>query len=412
MASKTVRKVEMRRDHYRLFSEGRIGSLVLPNRLVRSATWDPSILGPRRMTEEVLAVYRRVAEGGAGLIITGDFSVVPAGFLDGDEPGDTAGVYERVRIEGYGRLVEEIRCAAPRVRIVAQISADYPGVGPTDVPSPWTRERTRPLTTEQVRAIAGCLVEAIAGLQAEGFDGVQLHAAHGGMLSCFLSPYSNRRRDEYGGSARNRARIIAESVTGARQRVGDFPILIKMNGTDYVEGGIDLDNLPELAGEIERAGVDAVEVSGGMWDCLVRSEEELGFRPVPAPESHTRIRSLEKQSYFLPYAERLALGIPAILVGGNRDVERMEAIVQEGRVDFVSLCRPLICEPDLPNRWREGRGGSGAACISCNSCLYDMYTSLDRGEPGAVTCLLKEDRGRIGEAQRWLSTFVEDNVVA
>jgi 2,4-dienoyl-CoA reductase-like NADH-dependent reductase (Old Yellow Enzyme family) len=263
-----------------------------------------------------------------------------------------------------------------------------------------------------VRAIAGCFVEAIAGLKAEGFDGVQFHAAHGGLLSCFLSPYSNRRRDAYGGSARNRARIIAESVAGARQRVGDFPILIKMNGTDYVEGGIDLDNLPELAGEIERAGVDAVEISGGMWDCLVRSEEELGFRPVPAPESHTHIRSPEKQSYFLPYAERLALGIPVILVGGNRDAERLEAIVQGGKVDFVSLCRPLICEPDLPNRWRAGRGDSAAACISCNSCLYDMYTGLDQGQPGVVTCLLNGDRGRIGQAQRWLSTFVADNVVA
>ena len=402
----------MRRDDYKLFSEGRIGPLLLPNRLVRSATWDPSILGPRRMTEEVLAVYRGVAEGGAGLIITGDFSVVPPGFLDGGQAGDPAGAYEGVRIEGYGRLAEAVRRAAPRARIVAQISADYPGVGPSDVPSPWTREHTRPLTAEQVRALAGCFVEAIAGLQAERFDGVQFHAAHGGLLSRFLSPYSNRRRDAYGGSARHRARIIAESVAGARQRVGDFPILVKMNGTDYVEGGIDLDNLPELAGEIERAGVDAVEISGGTWDCLVRSEEALGFRPVPAPESHTRIRSPEKQSYFLPYAERLALGIPIILVGGNRDVERLEAIVQGGQVDFVSLCRPLICEPDLPNRWRAGRGASAAACISCNSCLYDMYTSLERGEPGVVTCLLNGDRGRIGEAQRWLSTFVADNVVA
>jgi 2,4-dienoyl-CoA reductase-like NADH-dependent reductase (Old Yellow Enzyme family) len=402
----------MRRDDYKLFSEGRVGSMMLPNRLVRSATWDPSILGPRRMTDEVLAVYRQVAEGGAGLIITGDFSVVPAGFLDGDQAGDPADAYSRVRIEGYGRLVEEVRRAAPRARIVAQISADYPGVGPSDVPSPWTWEHTRPLTAEQVRTIVGCFVEAIAGLQAEGFDGVQFHAAHGGMLSRFLSPYANRRLDEYGGSARDRVRIIAESVAGARQRVGDFPILIKINGTDYVEGGIDLDNLPELASEIERAGVDAVEVSGGMWDCLVQSEEELGFRPVPAPESHTRIRKPEKQSYFLSYAERLALGIPVILVGGNRDVERLEAIVQGGKVDFVSLCRPLICEPDLPNRWRAGRDHSGTACISCNSCLAEMYAGLDRGEPGIVTCLLKEDRGRIGEAQRWLNSFVEDNAAA
>lgn len=402
----------MRRDHYRLFSEGQIGPLTLPNRLVRSATWDPSILGPRRMSEAVVSLYRRVAEGGAGLIITGDVSVVPPGLLDEDEPVVTADVYEQVRIEGYGRLAGTAHRAAPPVKVVAQLSADYPGVAPSDIPSPWTRERPRPLTTAQVRAIGACLAEAIAARQAEGFDGVQFHAAHGGLLSRFLSPYSNLRQDEYGGSARNRARIIREAIDRARQRVGDFPILIKMNGTDYVEGGIDLDNLPELAREIEAAGVDAVEVSGGMWECLLQSQEVLGFRPVPAPESHTRIRNPDKQSYFLPHAERLALDIPIILVGGNRDVERLEAIVCEEKADFVSLCRPLIREPDLPARWREGRGDSHAACISCNSCLYDMYTSLDRGEPGAVTCLATEDPGRVGEAQRWLVNFVRDNVVA
>jgi 2,4-dienoyl-CoA reductase-like NADH-dependent reductase (Old Yellow Enzyme family) len=401
----------MRRDHYKLFSEGQIGPLTLPNRLVRSATWDPSILSSRRMSEEVLTVYKRVAAGGAGLIITGDVSVVPPGLLDQDEPAVTPDMYEQVRIEGYDRLVEVVRRAAPRARIVAQLSADYPGAAPSDSPSPWSHERSRPLTMGQVRAIAACLAEAIAARQAEGFDGVQFHAAHGGLLSRFLSPYSNHRQDEYGGTVRNRVRILREAVDRARQKVGDFPILIKMNGTDYVEGGIDGDNLPELAREIQRAGVDAVEISGGMWECLLQNEQTLGFRPVPAPESHTRIRRLEQQSYFLPYAERLDLDIPVILVGGNRDVERLEAILCQGKVDFISLCRPLIREPGLPNRWREGRGENTAACISCNSCLYDMYTSLDRGDPGIVTCLATEDPRRVGEAQRWLSRFVRDNVV-
>jgi 2,4-dienoyl-CoA reductase-like NADH-dependent reductase (Old Yellow Enzyme family) len=230
-------------------------------------------------------------------------------------------------------------------------------------------------------------------------------------LSRFLSPYTNRRQDEYGGAARNHARVIREAIDRARQRVGDFPILIKMNATDYLEGGIDLDNLPDLALEIQRAGVDAIEVSGGMWECLLRSEQEIGFRPVPAPESHTRIRRPEQQSYFLPYAQRLDLDIPVILVGGNRDVERLEAILAGGKVDFISLCRPLIREPGLPERWRMGQGDSSAACISCNSCLYDMYTSLDRGAPGVVTCLATEDPGRVGAAQHWLNNFVKENVV-
>jgi len=400
----------MTRHHYTVFSKGQIGPIELPNRLVRSATWDPVILGERRMTPEVLDLYRQVAAGGVGLIITGDFSVAPPGIL-GDTGGGQPPVYDDLRIEGFGRLVEVVRAAAPDCRIVAQISGDYFGVGPSAITSPYTHERDKPLSEAQIQTLIGCFIEAIAGLKAEGLDGVQLHAAHGGLLSRFLSPYTNRRIDAYGGSVENRVRIVRQIVAGARERVGDWPILIKMNATDYVEGGIDIDSFPALAAEVARCGVDAIEISGGMWDCLTRSEEALGFRAVPSPESHTRIRPPQRQSYFLPYAERLDIDVPLILVGGNRDVERLEAILCRGTVDFVALCRPLICEPDLPNRWRQGRGGSEAECIACNSCLYDMYTRLERGEPGLVTCLFKHDRRRVGEAQRWLALWVAQNVV-
>jgi 2,4-dienoyl-CoA reductase-like NADH-dependent reductase (Old Yellow Enzyme family) len=384
----------------------------LPNRLVRSATWDPAILGSRRMTEPVLSLYRNLAAGGVGLIITGDFYVVPAGLLEAPLPGGWSASYENVRIEGFARLVKVVRKITPDCRIVAQISGDAPGVAPSAQPSPFTGEVARPLSRADINAIIDCFVHTIAGLCEEGFDGVQLHAAHGGLLSQFLSPYTNRRRDDYGGSVRNRARIVRRIVAGARDRVGDFPILIKVNGTDYLPGGIDIGSFAALASEIEACGVDGIEVSGGMWDCLLRSEEELGFRPVPSPESHTRIGRTGRQSYFLRYAERLALSIPVILVGGNRDVERLEEIVRQGKADFIGLCRPLISEPDLPRRWLEGRGSSGTDCISCNGCLYDMWTSVERGDPWVARCLFKEDRPRIREAQRWLSTWVRDNVLA
>jgi 2,4-dienoyl-CoA reductase-like NADH-dependent reductase (Old Yellow Enzyme family) len=185
--------------------------------------------------------------------------------------------------------------------------------------------------------------------------------------------------------------------------------LIKMNGTDYVEGGTDIDTFPELAKEIERADVDAIEVSGGMWDCLVRPEHELGFRPVPAPESQTRIKAPDRQSYFLRYAESVALDIPVILVGGNRDIERIEAILSRETVDFIALCRPLISEPDLPHRWLHGRGSPEADCVSCNSCLYDMLAHPGRVQPGLVRCLFKHDRHMIAPAQRWLSSWVKEN---
>lgn len=401
---------KLRRDHYKLFSPAAIGTMTLSNRLVRSATWDPAILQERRMTEDVVKLYRELALGGVALIITGDFSVVPESMFD--EPASTgvACTYDNARIEGFGRLADVVHAYAPGCRIVAQISGEYPGIGPSDVGSPFRNQTIIPLSTRQVQTVVGCFIECIAGVKQDGFDGIQLHAAHGGLLSRFLSPYANRREDQYGGSVVNRARIITEIVAGARARVGGFPILIKMNCTDYMEGGIDDAEFIRLAREVQAAGVDAIEVSGGIKDCLVRTEQELGFRPVPDPCSHTRINRPEKQSYYLEQAEKLNLEIPVILVGGNRDVERLEQIVQRNKVDFIAMCRPLLCEPGLPNRWLEGSGSSEADCASCNSCIYDMRMRVERGDPRVSTCLLKSDRAEAKTAQRWLSSWVERHV--
>lgn len=399
----------MRRDEYAIFSPGRIGAVTLRNRLVRSATWDPSILRERRMRDEVLDLYRELAAGGVGLVITGDFSAVPEGALESGARDGVTPSYGDVRIEGFDRLAEAVHKAGPGCKIVAQVSGDCFGVGPSAVPSPFTTERVRPLSGEEIGSIVERFAVAIVGVKEDGFDGVELHAAHGGLLSRFLSPWANRRTDAYGGSTQNRARIIREIVAGARQRVGAYPILIKMNCTDYLEGGVDRRSFPQLAREIENCGVDAIEVSGGTWECLVRPEAELGFRPVPAPESHTRIQRPAQQSYFLPYLDELTLGIPVILTGGNRDVERLEGIVRSGVAHLIGMCRPFISEPDLPQRWLEGRGSSGAACISCNSCLYDMWTHVERGEPWVATCLVRRDRGRVKVAQEWLSSWVSRN---
>jgi 2,4-dienoyl-CoA reductase-like NADH-dependent reductase (Old Yellow Enzyme family) len=402
----------MGRHEYKIFSEGEIGNLTLPNRLVRSATWEPSIINSRKTSDEVLNLYQELAIGGVGLIVTGGFPVFQGETPDDKGSGAGAHTYDPVQIEGLGGIADVVHGSNPGCKVVAQLETGYLGAGPSAVSSPFLEEKGRPLSRGEIRSIVDCFVEATLRMKAHGFDGVQLHAAHGGLLSCFLSPYTNRRDDAYGGGVKNRARIVREIVSGAREKVGDFPILIKMNGTDYVEGGIDGADLAGLAQEVESCGVDAIEISGGMWDCLVRTEEELGFRPVPAPESHTRIKSPDKQSYFLKYAERLNLNIPVILVGGNRDVERLEEIVRGGKVDFIALCRPLISEPDLPQRWLEGRGKDTTDCISCNACLYAMYVHPGRPEPGLVRCVFKHDKQGYKMAQGWLASWVEENIVS
>jgi 2,4-dienoyl-CoA reductase-like NADH-dependent reductase (Old Yellow Enzyme family) len=398
----------MDRSHYRIFSEARLATLTVPNRLVRSATWDPCILGRRKMTQGVLELYDRLATGGVGMIISGGLPVTPKGLFE-DFQKETVS-YDDFRVEGFGDLARGVRAAGTGCKIVAQLENGSLSKGPSTVVSPIRRRVVEPFSVKEIHTIIDYFVEGIYRMREEGFEGVQLHAAHGAILSQFLSPYTNRRDDAYGGSVEKRSRIVRDIVCRARDKVGDFPILIKMNATDYIDGGTDIDTFRELAKEVERAGIDGIEVSGGMWDCLVRSEDELGFRPVPSPESHTRIRKPEKQSYFLKYAQSLDINIPVILVGGNRNIERLETIVSQGRVDFIALCRPLISEPDLPNRWREGRGGTGTDCISCNSCLYEMLVHPGKAEPGLVQCVLKNEANKVKEAQRWLSSWVRENL--
>lgn len=385
----------------------------ISNRLVRSATWDPCLFYDYKMTSEVVDHYRRLAQGGVGMIITGGFPVYEETSSEGNGSPSQAreGVlhYHDLRVEGIEKLPGAVHQAAPCLKIVAQLELGRIECGPSAISSPFSTEKSRALTQGEISDIASCYIEAIEDMRLAGFDGVQLHAAHRSLLGNFLSPYTNHRTDGYGGSVENRTRFLREIVSGARALVGDFPILVKMNGTDYVPGGIDLENFPTLASEVARTGVDAIEVSGGIWDCLVRSEAELGFRPVPSPEAHTRLHRLEQQSYFAAYAERLDLDIPVILVGGNRNVELLEQILQRGRVDFVALCRPFISEPDLPNRWRLGVGKPQTDCISCNSCLYAMLEHPGSDRPRLVSCVFKHDKSLYKEAQHWLITWVDKN---
>ena len=401
----------MNRDNYTIFSNGKIGKLNLSNRLVRSATWDPSILSTRQLSDEVLNLYSNLAHGGVGLIITGGFPVFRER-TSKDSPGEWLLPFSELKVKDLEQMIKVVRDANPNCKIIAQLENGNIGAKPSDVSSPFSRRKLRILNLKEISDIIDCFVEAIIEMKKLGFDGVQLHAAHGGLLSRFLSSYSNQRDDIYGGSPSKRVRIIKEIISKARNSVDDFPILIKINCTDYVESGTDITTFPQLAKEIEKIGVDAIEISGGMWDCLFRTEEELGFRPVPAPESHTRIRSPEKQSYFLKYTEKLNLSIPVILVGGNRHIERLESIVRQGKVDFISLSRPLICEPDLPNRWLEGRGGSTTECISCNSCIYNMYVHPGKPKPGLVICVYKEDKEIHKMAQKWLSSWVQKRLAS
>jgi 2,4-dienoyl-CoA reductase-like NADH-dependent reductase (Old Yellow Enzyme family) len=347
------------RGAYKVFSAGQIGTMSVKNRLVRSATMIAAAAGGRP-TEEYIEIYRELARGGVAVIITGFMISTRADARYARQ----IFVYDDSYIPGLKRLADAVHETDSECRLVAQIGHSGETVSPSGIkwPFPWKR-KGRALTTDEVDAIVAEFADAIRRVKTAGFDGVELHGAHAYLLSTFLSPLTNQRTDQYGGSLEKRVHIIRAIMDKTRARVGpDFPILIKVNSDDNAARGIRPENFSVLANEIVKTGVAALDVSGN--DCLQEDIEDT-----------------EDQAYFFPGAKILEVKTPIILTGGNRSVDYMEKLLNTGEIDFIGMARPLIREPNLPNRWLAGIGDETAACISCNEC----FGAIMRGQTAYCT---------------------------
>ena len=190
-------------------------------------------------------------------------------------------------------------------------------------------------------------MRAAGRAQAAGFDGVQIHAAHGYLLSQFLSPYFNKRTDEFGGSLENRARIVLAILAGIQAACGkSFPLLIKLNSEDFIDGGLTVGDSLEIATMLEQSGIDGIEISGGTADAASHV----------TPIRRGRLPSEDREVYYREAVKRFkaTLRIPLILVGGTRSYTVAEKLVADGIADYVSLSRPFIREPHLVARWKSG----------------------------------------------------------
>jgi 2,4-dienoyl-CoA reductase-like NADH-dependent reductase (Old Yellow Enzyme family) len=236
----------------------------------------------------------------------------------------------------------------------------------------------RAMSEDDIRSAVAAMATAARRARAAGFDAVQVHAAHGYLLSQFLSPATNQRRDRYGGSLENRFRMTGDVLRAVRQAVGpDFPVLVKINSEDFVPAGFQREDLPEAAVLLAGAGVDAVELSGGT---IVNPPETHCARKVHpgGPEEEVYYRQAAR-------AFKAAAGLPLILVGGIRSLAVAEDLIAEGTADLVAFGRPLIAEPELIQRWHDGEGGV-SACLSCNRC----YVPLQAGQ--GLSCVMAELR--------------------
>jgi 2,4-dienoyl-CoA reductase-like NADH-dependent reductase (Old Yellow Enzyme family) len=220
------------------------------------------------------------------------------------------------------------------------------------------------MTSEDINATVEAFGNAAGRARKAGFDGVQIHAAHSYLLSQFLSPAFNLRKDAYGGTIENRARILVEVVEAIQERVGkDYPLLIKINSRDFLEGGLELEDSIRAGAMLKDVGLDAIEISGGTY-----ASGEL----VPIRKG---IKKEKDEAYFKSEARAFKeqIDLPIILVGGIRSFHIAEGIVNDHIADYISMCRPLIREPGLINRWRSG-DLSRATCISDTKCLRPALT--------------------------------------
>ena len=325
-----------------LFDKTTLGRHTLKNRVWRSATWLALADGEGRVTDEIVSTYEELAKGGAAMIVTGLTSVVE----DDAEIGGGAKFYDDRFIDGHRRLTDAVHRHGALVMMQTAIVD-----GPIDV-----------LSTEQVEDIVRAFGDAARRAEKAGYDGVQIHAAHFFYLSKFISPLCNHRTDRYGGSQRNRSRILYEILQDMRKKTSsDFLITMKINSTDEYPGGLTPQDFMLTSRLMAEAGIDAIEVSGnGTSRTGIRAGHNEGYFRAPAMALAAFLEQTDD-------SDKQPLHTHIVLVGGLRSIEKINQYLGETKIEYVSLSRPLVREPNLINRWRQD-DTAPALCVSCNTC--------------------------------------------
>jgi 2,4-dienoyl-CoA reductase-like NADH-dependent reductase (Old Yellow Enzyme family) len=363
-----------------LFESTVINGMSLVNRFVRSATFEGMAAADGTCTERLIDTMVKLAEGGVGLIITGHCYVSP----EGQAGLWQTGIHNDATVDGLALMCETVH--RHNGKIAAQISHagsqtrvfGLKAIGPS-VFYEKGKAVCWAMSKKDIDHVVRAFGDAAIRAKRAGFDAVQIHAAHGYLLSQFLSPSVNQRTDEYGGTLSNRARIVLEVLGSVRHAVGaEYPVFIKLNSEDFAEGGFSVEDMLELSVLLEKAGIDAIELSGGTF------RETSKYTP-----SRLGTASKEKDAYYREAGRLLkeTVQIPVMLVGGIRSLDVAEQLVDEGTADYIALCRPLICEPDLIMRWKNGETAK-AACVSDNRC----FIPARNGE--GLRCLLGEKTPR------------------
>lgn len=314
-----------------LFDTTTLRQHTLKNRIWRSATWLALADSKGNVTDGIVDTYEELAKGGAAMIVTGLTSIV----RHDAEIGGGVKYYDDRFISEHRRLTDAVHKHGALIMMQTAIVD-----GPVDE-----------LETEQIEGIVHKFGDAAHRAEQAGYDGVQIHAAHFFYLSKFISPLINHRSDRYGGDQLGRTRILRETLKDMRQKTSpDFLITMKINSTDEYPGGLTVQDFLVSCKLMADDGIDAIEVSAN-------------------GTSRTRVKAGQNEGYFRAAAMALAeiTDVPVVLVGGLRSIEKINQYLSDSKIEYVSLSRPLIREPNLIQRWQAGETAP-SLCVSCNTC--------------------------------------------
>jgi len=322
-----------------------IDNLTLKNRIVMPPMANDLSGSGGEVTDKHLKHYRARAEAGVGLVIIEHSYIVPEGKMSRKQ----LGIHEDSLVAGLKQLADTIRAAGAKSAIQlthagANTSSSVCGcqpVGPSNVALPGRDEEPRPLEVDEIHALVEAYRQAARRAKEAGFDSIEIHGAHGFLLSEFVSPYTNHRTDGYGGSLENRLRFPLEVITALRTDLGPgFPLLYRLGASDFMQGGLALDEAQQLAPVLVESGINIIDVSGGL----------CGSRPKDLADT---------PGYFVPLAQSIksVVDVPVIAVGGITDAIFANSVIAEERADLVAVGRALLKNPNWAREALEQLAG-------------------------------------------------------
>jgi len=365
----------------KLFNKINIGQMTLKNRIIMSAM-DLGFTSDGTINDQIINFYIERAKGGVGFIVVG--GCYPE--MNGKVWKSIIGLDKDEFIPGLKRLTDaihrhDVRVAAQLLhagRSASSFFTKMQPVAPSAVAYRSIKEEPRALTIPEIKTVIDNYVSATLRAKKGGFDAVELHGGMGYLINQFLSNATNKRNDEYGGSLENRARFAREMVLAIKETVGnDYPVIFRMSGDDLVENGLKLEESVEIAKILEKAGTDAFSVSPG-WH-----------------ESKTPIMlmSIPRMAYaYLSAKIKSQLTVPVIASVRINDLKLAEEILDNEQADMVSIGRPLIVDPELPNKYKNGQFDDIRTCIACNQGCFDSLLNFRH-----VSCIYNAMVGHEGE---------------